>query len=227
MRAERSSQDVGWCRVDRLDTGLVSVGGPGRSRSATVINTQSTSIAFVLTVLVAASLGSTPTQAQSARAEFEVSGTSTVRGWTCPVAGVVEAPPGQSSAPLPGFPNGVGSVTITVQVQDFDCPEEEMNEHLLEAMEASTHPEIVVELQEYSLTGETAEASGTITIHGVTGPITLGIELVESSEGVRGVGETAIDMTEFDVTPPSVFLGLLNVGEVVTIEFDAPLPSSE
>ena len=139
----------------------------------------------------------------------------------------MEATAGQSSAPLPGFPNGVSAVTVTVQVQEFECPEEEMNEHLQEAMEASAHPEIVVELQEYSLADGTAEASGTITIHGVTRPIALEIELVDSPDGVRGVGEAEIDMTEFGVTPPSVFLGLMNVGEVVTIEFDALLPSSE
>ena len=182
-------------------------------------------ITIALTVLVAASMSSTPAQAQSARAQFEVSGTSTVRGWSCPVEGAMEATPGQSSDPLPGFPSGVQSVTITVQVQEFDCPEEEMNEHLQEAMEASQHPEIVFELQQYSMAGDTAAASGAITIHGVTKPITFEIEFVESADGVRGVGQTEVNMTEFGVTPPSVWLGLLNVGEVVTIDFDAPLPS--
>ena len=100
-----------------------------------------------------------------------------------------------------------------------------MNEHLQEAMEASQHPEIVFELQQYSMAGDTAAASGAITIHGVTKPITFEIELVESADGVRGVGQTEVNMTEFGVTPPSVWLGLLNVGEVVTIDFDAPLPS--
>ena len=182
-------------------------------------------ITIALTVLVAASMSSTPAQAQSARAQFEVSGTSTVRGWSCPVEGAMEATPGQSSDPLPGFPSGLQSVTITVQVQEVDCPEEEMNEHLQEAMEASQHPEIVFELQQYSMAGDTAAASGAITIHGVTKPITFEIELVESADGVRGVGQTEVNMTEFGVTPPSVWLGLLNVGEVVTIDFDAPLPS--
>ncbi len=182
--------------------------------------------AIALAVLVVASLSSTPTEAQSARAQFEVSGTSTVRGWSCPVEGAMEASPGQASDPLPGFPSGLQSVTVTVQVQEFECPEEQMNEHLLEAMEAPEHPEIVFELQEYSVTDDTAEASGSITIHGVTKPITLEIALVKSADGVRGVGQTEVDMTEFGVTPPSVWLGLLNVGEVVTIDFDAPLPSN-
>ena len=184
-------------------------------------------IAILLTVLVSASMSSTPTQAQSARAQYEVSGTSTVRGWSCPVEGAMEATPGQSLDPLPGFPSGLNSVKVTVQVYEFECPEEEMNEHLQEAMEASEYPEIIFKLQQYSMAGETAKASGTITIHGVTKSIRFEIELVESSGGVRGVGQTKINITEFGVTPPSVWLGLLNVGEVVTIKFDAPLPSSE
>ena len=89
-----------------------------------------------------------------------------------------------------------------------------MNGHLQEAMEASEHPEIIFELQQYSMAGDPAEASGTIMIHGVTKSITFEIELVESSGGVRGIGQTEINMTEFGVTPPSVWLGLLNVGEV-------------
>ena len=178
-------------------------------------------------VLVAATLHSVPAQAQSGEAQFEVTGTSTVRGWTCPVDGALEVTPGQASDPLPGFPNGVNAATVTVQVREFECPDEEMNEHLQEAMESAEHPEIVFELQEYSLEGETAQASGSITIHGETKPLTLDIELVESPNGIRGVGETEINMTDFGVTPPSVFLGLLNVGEVVTIKFDAPLPAAE
>lgn len=102
-----------------------------------------TLIAIAVAVLVAANSSSTPAAAQSAPAQFEVSGTSTVRGWMCPVEGAVEMTPGQSSDPLPGFPNGLQSVTVTVQVREFECPEEQMNEHLQEAMESPEHPQIV------------------------------------------------------------------------------------
>ena len=137
----------------------------------------------------------------------------------------MEATAGESSAALPGLPNGLSSVTVTVEVEAFECPEEEMDEHLRDAMEVAEYPQIVFVLQDYSLDGDTAEASGTMTIHGTTNPITFEIELIESSEGIRGVGQAELNMTEFGVTPPSVFLGLLNVGEEITIEFDAPLPS--
>ena len=164
--------------------------------------------------------------AQESVARIEISGTSTVRGWTCPVDGAMAAAAGGGSAALPGLPNGIGPVTIRVQVREIECPEEQMKEHLQEAMNASQHPEIVYELQQYTVTEDNAAATGTITIHGVTQPISLDIELVDSPEGRRGVGQTEIDMTAFGVTPPSLWGGLMNVGEMVQIQFDAPMPSA-
>ena len=72
-----------------------------------------------------------------------------------------------------------------------------------------------------------AEATGPMTILGTTNPITFDIQLVQSADGMRGVGEAELDMTDYGVTPPSVWLGMLNVGEIVTIKFETPLPGSE
>jgi hypothetical protein len=165
---------------------------------------------------------STSARAQGPVPRFEISGTSTVRGWTCPVDGVMSMTPG-GGAPIPGFSDGVQSVTLTIQVGEIACPDEQMTEHLQDAMEAPSHPDIVYELDEYAVTGDTAQASGTLSVHGVTKPISLEIELVESADGRRGVGETEINMTDFGVTPPSVWGGLLNVGERVQVSFEFPL----
>jgi polyisoprenoid-binding protein YceI len=81
-------------------------------------------------------------------------------------------------------------------------------------------------LQQYTVADDTAAATGTITIHGVTQPISLDIELTDSPEGTRGIGQTEIDMTAFGLTPPSLWGGLLSVGEMVQIQFDAPMPSA-
>ena len=179
---------------------------------------------LVLTVGVIV-LASAFVRGQNAAPRFEISGTSTVRGWTCPVDGAMSVTPGGGS-PIPGFSDGVQSLTLTVKVNEIECPEERMKEHLQEAMEASTHPEIVYELDQYSLTGDTAQASGTLSVHGVSKPIALEIELVESAGGYRGVGATEINMTDFGVTPPSLWGGLLNVGELVQVEFDIVLPAN-
>ena len=47
-----------------------------------------------------------PSAAQSSAIAFTVSGTSTIRGWTCTVQGAAEVRPG-AGAPAPGFDAGV------------------------------------------------------------------------------------------------------------------------
>lgn len=178
-------------------------------------------IVTVVTTFVFMS-ASASARAQDPVPRFEISGTSTVRGWTCPVDGTMSVTPGGGSA-IPGFSDGVQSVTLTVKVNEIECPDERMTEHLQDAMEAPSHPEIVYQLDQYTVTDDTAQASGTLTIHGVSKPISLEINLVESADGYRGVGETEIDMTDFGVTPPSVWGGLLNVGELVQVAFEFPL----
>jgi hypothetical protein len=59
---------------------------------------------------------------------------------------------GPPIAKLPGFATGVETATVTVPVKAFTCPNEEMREHLLEAMKADTFPDIVYRLEKYEVT---------------------------------------------------------------------------
>ena len=185
-------------------------------------------VVLTVTVLSLVTLVHLPIVAQTSSAQFSISGTSTVRGWTCQAEGTMESTLANSNEPIPGFPSGVETVAIKVMVRAIDCPEEQMTEHLREAMDVEEYPDIVYHLEHYTFkTDDTAEATGTMTIHGVTNPITFNVRVVQSPEGVHGVGETSVNMTEYGVSPPSVWLGMLNVGELVEIQFDALLPTSD
>lgn len=161
-----------------------------------------------------------PVAGQVAEAEISISGTSTVRNWTCEVTAPVEVSPGGSAARAPGFPDGVQSATVTVQVTEIVCPEEEMIEHLQEAMRVEEYPEIVYRLQGYELTdGGEATLSGTMTILDTTNPVEIEATLEETGRGVEVTGETSLDMTEYGVEPPTVMLGMLHVGDVISLDF--------
>ena len=178
---------------------------------------------FVVVLWVGLSMQS-GAAAQDAGPHFTISGTSTVRSWSCPAQGVLKVTPGSSSQPVSGFPDGVQTLTVTVPVKAIECPEEGMIEHLREALNEPAHPEIVYQLENYTLTGDdTATAKGTITITGVTKPIEFDVKLVPSPQGIRGEGEATIDMTDFGVAPPNVWLGMLRVGKQVRVQFDALL----
>ena len=164
-------------------------------------------------------LAGSPAAAQPSNVDFTVSGTSTVRGWTCSVSGTARVTPG-SSTPAPGFADGVQSAMLTVPVADFECPDETMTEHLMDAMKPAEFGEITFQLDGYEASGGGADASGALTILGVTRPVSFPISLTPSSTGITIAGEVGLDMTEYGVEPPVVLLGLLRVGPEIRIQFE-------
>ena len=174
---------------------------------------------LVTTVLAGlALLQAAPAAAQSSGVEFTVSATSTIRGWPCSASGSAEVMPG-AAGPVPGFDTGVQTATLTVPVNRFDCPEEEMREHLLEALRADEFDEITFRLESYEVSGRQAQATGSLTILDATEPVTFPISLSPSGAGVEIEGELRLDMTTYGVEPPVVMLGLLRVRPQIRIEF--------
>ncbi len=177
--------------------------------------------AFAWTVTAAmlglALFGAGPASAQSS-VDFTVSGTSTVRGWTCTVTGSARVTAG-SSTPVRGLADGVQAATLTVPVEEFDCPQDEMIEHLLEALRVDEFPEITFRLEGYEASGQGAVTTGTLTILDATQEVSLPLSLTPSGSGVQIEGEVALDMTAYGVEPPVVMLGLMRVRPQIRIQF--------
>lgn len=162
--------------------------------------------------------------AQTQNANLTVSGNSTIRSWSCKAPGTVQIKPSASAPAIQGLSGGVETGTLTVKVVDLACTNEEMTGHLREAMQPDRNPTITFQLAKYAVAGSSAEAQGTLTINGVSKPVTLPLKL-QSAEGggVRLEGETSINMTDYKVEPPTVLLGALTVRPVVRVRFDATL----
>jgi polyisoprenoid-binding protein YceI len=176
--------------------------------------------ALVVAVAALLPLLAARTAAQQPNIDFNVSGTSTVRGWMCSAKGVIAVTAGSGASPsAPGFPKGVQTATVTVPVKGFTCPNDEMRQHLLEAMKADKFPEIVYRLEKYEMTGAAAQATGTMTILGASQPVSFPLALKPSPQGVQVEGNTRLDITKFGVEPPVVMLGMLKVGPQIRIEF--------
>lgn len=156
--------------------------------------------------------------AQRSSVDFTVSGTSTVRGWTCEVTGSAQVTVG-SSTPVRGLADGVQAATLTVPVEEFDCPQDEMIEHLLEALRVDEFPEITFRLEGYEASGQGAVTTGTLTILDATHEVSLPLSLTPSGSGVQIEGELALDMTAYGVEPPVVMLGLMRVRPRIRIQF--------
>ena len=151
--------------------------------------------------------------------DFTVSGTSTIRGWTCTVAGTAEVTAGGGAA-APGFGSGVQTATLRVPVADFECPDEEMLEHLHDAMRPDEFGEITFTLDGYQPSRQGAQATGRLTILDTTQEVSFPISLTPSGSGVQMAGELQLDMTTYGVEPPVVMLGLLSVRPQIRIQFE-------
>jgi polyisoprenoid-binding protein YceI len=171
---------------------------------------------LLTTALLAAAL---PAAAQTSTVEFTVSGSSTVRNWSCTAQGTIAVTPASAGTPLPGFATGVQTATVTVPLKAFRCPNDEMTQHLNEAMHADKFPEIVYRIEKYTVAGSQATATGTMTITGVSAPVTVPITLTPEGQGARVEGNTRLEFATFKVDPPTVFAGLLKVGPQIRIAF--------
>ena len=167
-----------------------------------------------------------PASAQRSSVDFTVSGTSTIRGWTCTVTGSARVT-GGSSTPVRGLTDGVQTATLTVPVGEFDCPEDEMIEHLLEALRVDEFPEITFRLEGYEASGQGAVTMGMLTILDATEEVSFPLSLTPSGSGARIEGELGLDMTAYGVEPPVVMLGLMRVRPQIRIQFSGIIAPNE
>ena len=120
------------------------------------------------------------------------------------------------------------TVDLTFPVGAIECGNDKMNDHLRDALQADSHPEIRYGLSTYDIAGAESgvevSADGSLMIAGTEQPIRMAVTVVRDDHGgIRVRGEQEVDMTDFGVSPPSLMLGVLKVGEVVTVRFDVPL----
>jgi polyisoprenoid-binding protein YceI len=151
--------------------------------------------------------------------DFTISGTSTVRNWTCTAQGTAVVTPAAAGTAVPGFATGVQTATVTVPLKTFRCPNDEMTQHLNEAMKSDKFPEIVYRLEKYEMAAGQPQASGTMTVTGVSQPVSFPVTLTPSDKGVQVQGNTRLEFATFNLEPPTVFLGMLKVGPQIRIGF--------
>lgn len=164
-------------------------------------------------------------------------GGSTLGEWTCEATrleGSVRAAGGEASQTGRGavLPR-IEGVAVRVPVKEIRCGKAPMERDLYRALRADLHPVI-----EFSLARSHAEeavdgavpvtVAGSLSVAGTTRPVELEVLVGESGRGelaVRGTAE--VRMTEFGVSPPTAFFGLLRADERLRVRFDLRVPVEE
>lgn len=146
-----------------------------------------------------------------------VEGGSTVRGWKCTAKQIDAQVVGDPAA---GVAELVTGATVVIPVEQLDCGNGKMNEHMRKALQADKNPELEFALNSYDVTGSAATLKGTLKIAGTTKPIEIPATLSEQGKEVRVKASKQINMKDWGVKPPSLMLGTMKVKEVVTLGID-------
>lgn len=171
-----------------------------------------------------------------------IEGTSTVRNFTCSTQQIEgharldlqeTSPPHAEPAPdtmrIRSASSDTPDVQARVPVRALDCGKRRQNKDLYEAMKASNHPAIHYEIVKADIvaTPDSAqdhyiiEAIGNLTIAGETRTVRITLEGRHlENGGIHARGSLPMQMTNFDVEPPTAMLGLIRVRDEITVHFD-------
>lgn len=174
------------------------------------------SLLLVPILLVAMALPTTLTF--TPESQLWISGTSSVHDWTC----TVEAPEGTVELNYQDTDLAVvHAVSVTVPVRSIACKNRTMNKKTYKALQEKAHPTITFVLDIAHLTDQVIEATGQLTVAGVTHTVTVPTEYTPLGNGrFRFTGEVPLRMSDFNINPPKAMLGTLKTGNDVTVGFD-------
>lgn len=119
----------------------------------------------------------------------------------------------------------IKSLDFAVEVEQLKSGKSGMDDNTFKALKSKTYKNITYKLVNVTKISETSggnfavETQGDLTIAGVTKRInqTFTVKLV----GKKAIfsGKTKIDMTAFEVKPPTALMGTIKTGKEVTIDF--------
>ena len=159
-----------------------------------------------------------------------INGTSTVRAFQCKAGAIeatIESPSANAVAALVAGEKAVSKATVTVPAEQLECGNGTMNEHMKKALKVKDNPTIEFTVESYTLAkgadGTQAQLNGTLTLGGVTKPITVSALGKGEGDALRVTGAVVVNMKDYGLKPPSLMMGTMKVDELVTVRFDLVL----
>ena len=147
-------------------------------------------------------------------------GTSNVRSFSCAAKKLdldINSDDDASPAKI------VKAASLSIAVDQIDCKNGKMNEHMREALKAEKNPTILWKLSSYRIEGANVIMAGTLTIAGKENPIELRGTGALNNGTITMKGTKVLKMTEWGVKPPSLMFGTMKVADPITVSFDLVL----
>ncbi|MBI1803750.1 MAG: YceI family protein [Ignavibacteriae bacterium] len=118
------------------------------------------------------------------------------------------------------------SVEITIPVKKMLSGNEKLDNNLYDALKADDHPDITYRMTDDSVIAAgndslTVRTAGTLAVAGKEKVIDMVVTVLKNHDSTLSInGSKELLMTDFDVDPPSMMLGLLKTDNAVVIHFN-------
>jgi polyisoprenoid-binding protein YceI len=182
----------------------------------------------LLAVATAGAVATAVTQALApAAGTITVTGTSTLHDWSVRATGLkgsLELPTGF----LAGEPSPAPIATFTVPARSLTSEHDRMNKLMWAALAADKHPNLAFTLESARLQGAggpsvKVEVKGSLTVAGVSRPVTLVMDVRRDGDRVVAGGELPLKMSDFGIKPPTAMMGTVRTGDAVLVRIETTL----
>jgi len=157
--------------------------------------------------------------------DMKLSGTSTLHNW------VMNAQTFTGEAQF-GFKPGneselssVKSLSFSLEVLNLKSGEKGLDKNAYKALKTNQYKDIVYKLISATVMPEKenkylVKTKGNLSIAGVTKEVTMDVYcVVNKDETVTCTGSDKLNMTDYQVKPPTFMLGVMKTGDAITLDF--------
>ena len=123
----------------------------------------------------------------------------------------------------------IENLSVSIPVTSIKSGKSSMDKNTYEALKEKSHPEITFLMTDYTLNnGNQIQARGKLTIAGVTKDVNINAtyQMVDEDK-INFTGTVPIDMTDYNIDPPTAVFGTIKTGKDVTLQYDILFSSNK
>jgi hypothetical protein len=158
-------------------------------------------------------------------------GSSNIRDWTCKATAmealIAIAANSVDSRDDAAVSRSLRGVDVIVPVRMLKCGDRHMEANMYTALKAPKLPEMSYIIADFEITpvlsddGLSVQATGKMSVAGVERPVNMTVKTERLADGTRRArGTVPIRMTDFGITPPRPWFGVLRTANEVRVQFE-------
>jgi polyisoprenoid-binding protein YceI len=113
----------------------------------------------------------------------------------------------------------ITSAKISIPVRDLKSGKAGLDQNMMKALNSDAFPEITFVSTAIHGNDRQVTVSGTLTVSGQARPIKVSADIANTADEISATGNVSIKMSEYGITPPTMFWGRVKTKDEVRVRF--------